>query len=404
MMASLLLLLPLLLSSATAASNIANLQQSPPQNEPSATAASSLANLQQSPPPTDPSLYPHLANGHLGTTVQTDELYVPGLFVNDVEYLIAACLSAPIPAQLLKLINPQGRYELSGLCQRLDNWVMEDPRRDVVEHGSGGRKARLSNPYAYEIFAGVSKVEETSVSYDLGSAIAELTASSSDGLSITRSYYAHRTVPQLYVHSLKVTPASSSSASASASSLLTFKHKTLRGLPVDIDFNETTIETGTVFPSVCESGFIAKPENEYAKLEKVAICYHTLPSTLLVGGKLGKEIEMNFAFSIHTTLDGEGEDEILQNALADLTLAETSFPTLKQQHIDGWTALNSEGSINLTPPTSTSPENLLLSQTLQARIDATKNAILSSVSETSFPPSPGSASTSGYFGELNPNP
>lgn len=135
------------------------------------TSAESLFSHLESAIPS-PSLFPSLANGFLGTVVGTDAIYINDLFTSEIEYLVGGCLSIskddhPIFSDL---INPEGRYELSGLCERLDK-IIQEKGLDFVENGMGARKARISNPYAYDLLLRSGPTPNSTVSLDTSSAV-----------------------------------------------------------------------------------------------------------------------------------------------------------------------------------------------------------------------------------------
>ena len=89
----------------------------------------------------NPSLYPHTSNGYLGVVTNSPAIYIKSLFTRELEWLEAACLSLSPTSHLAKLLNPLSRYELSGLCGKLDLAIKTShPKLDFIEKVRKGKK------------------------------------------------------------------------------------------------------------------------------------------------------------------------------------------------------------------------------------------------------------------------
>lgn len=161
----------------------------------------------------DHNLFPSLSNGYIGTTLLHDSLYLAGVYVNEVEWLEAVCLQFP---SVEKYVNPRGKYELSGLCEKVDHVIqMGGSLLDVLEGGMGSRRARLTSPFAYIVSLPPSpsppSLEEMYLDTDSMVAGVKTTVVESTSTSITSRYYTHRGYKNVFVFEVTVDNRGSSS-------------------------------------------------------------------------------------------------------------------------------------------------------------------------------------------------
>ncbi|GMI04414.1 hypothetical protein TrLO_g9680 [Triparma laevis f. longispina] len=310
---------------------------------------------------TNPSLYPHIQNGFIGTITSSSALYVSSLFTSELEWLEAACLSISKSSNpiLEEILNPGGGYELSGLCGKLDDYLKEKDI-DPLEHGYGARKARLQNPFAYDLKLNNRKVSDLIVTLDTTTSTVSM---SNEDIRLT--WYASASSKNLYVNSIIIKNSNKYEVTYD------FKPK-LNGGTDDISFSTDT--TGN--SKVCKSGEVAIPEKD-SDDKYVSFCYTALPSTIKI--KPGETFSQDLVFVVNL------EDTVTTvSKLYDDSTATNS--TLYSDHLTSW-ALKSTSAITTK------------NETLNEQISSTMYALQTSLNaDHPFPTSPGGTSTNGYFG------
>jgi hypothetical protein len=213
----------------------------------------------------DLGLMPSVANGFVGATIGIDALYMAGLYVNEVEWIEAGCLQVPCLGnnesklnfeRIAKLLNPQGRYELSGLCQRLDEIVQaNNSRLDIVEHGYGSRRARLPYPHAIsmEIMSSTSSSSDPStsaVALDMANAMV-YRRTELNNVVASQTWFTHRSNRSLLAMEVSVNNSLSSSESE-----VKLHYDFIRGLPEDVVFGDEMdgMSLGISNQSTCKQG------------------------------------------------------------------------------------------------------------------------------------------------------
>jgi hypothetical protein len=323
------------------------------------------------PPPSDPNLYPSVANGHLGLTISLDAIYVSRVFSRDVEYLIGGCLQLSAGGAVSKILNPAERYELSGLCKRLDSFMIEH-EIDPVEHNQGTRKARFSNPFAYNILVGRATLADSEVSFDPDSNVATIT-SITPTLRVSRSFYAHAEELPLLVHDLSISNTGATPITVSLSPDTSFS-----SLPEDLDLPAPTfpspdvtcfVNATVVYPELPVSATFPTPP--------ISICHTTLPPTITINPN--ETYERTFAYAVELAPSPT-------LPVSTLAPSASTAAALLSSHLSAWSA-----RIAPTIVTGNSTTNAILASTMAS--------LRSSLTPSSPPASPGGVPTNGYEGE-----